>query len=233
MYHPFSILETLKSSWDVLRKNFAVIAVYSFVSFLTVLICALLVYFFYDDAVIAAIGFFVLLVVISYNFLGFIKLIFQLIDNQYYEFEFADIMPKIRMVGSYLILLIMASTLTVILSNTIQNFTDGTTEKILSAVNTYIFQFFFVFYFPLCTCYIVDDQSGPWESLMQSLHLIRGNVIKYLVLFLIIEAIIVICSFTVVGLVFIVPMVNILLVVTYRKLVYSHMDIDDDVAETD
>jgi len=30
----------------------------------------------------------------------------------------------------------------------------------------------------------------------------------------------------------VVPFVNILLVVAYRKLVYSHQDVDDDVSET-
>jgi hypothetical protein len=32
--------------------------------------------------------------------------------------------------------------------------------------------------------------------------------------------------------IFVIPFVNILLVVAYRKLVYSHKDVDDDITET-
>ena len=35
-----------------------------------------------------------------------------------------------------------------------------------------------------------------------------------------------------VGMLFVIPLVNIILVVAYRKLVYSHQDVDDDLAET-
>jgi uncharacterized membrane protein len=52
------------------------------------------------------------------------------------------------------------------------------------------------------------------------------------VLFVIIELLIFVGSFTIVGIIFVIPFVNILLTVTYRKLVYSHQDIDDDIAET-
>jgi len=35
-----------------------------------------------------------------------------------------------------------------------------------------------------------------------------------------------------VTIIFTYPFVNIILAVTYRKLVYSHQDVDDDIAET-
>ena len=39
-------------------------------------------------------------------------------------------------------------------------------------------------------------------------------------------------ALTVVGLILVIPFVNIILIVAYRKLVYSHQDVDDDIAET-
>jgi len=94
------------------------------------------------------------------------------------------------------------------------------------------FEFFFLFYFPICTCFIVDDESGPFESVAQSFQLIKGNFLKYFLLFLLIETLVFIGSITVIGIIFVIPFVNILLVVAYRKLVYSHLDVDDDITET-
>ncbi|MFD0793699.1 hypothetical protein ACFQZX_08725 [Mucilaginibacter litoreus] len=233
MYHPFSVADTLKSAWDVLKKNFITIIVYSVISLFVVLIFAFLVYFFLSETAIALAGALLLLIIISYNFLAFIKLIFQLMDNQYHEISLKDIIPTFRMVGSYVLLLLLMSALTVFISNGIQdNLGEGITQSVLGIVAGYFFQFFFLFYFPLCTCYIVDDQSGPFESVAQSFHLIKGNIIKYLILFVVIEALIFIGSLTVVGIVLVIPFVNIILAVTYRKLVYSHQDVDDDIAET-
>lgn len=232
MYHPFSIRETFKSSWNILKENFSVIIVYSVVSFIVIMLLAFLIWYFSDYAWIAGGGVFLLLIIISYNFLGFIKLILRLMDKEYYEFDFSDIIPKVRMVASYLLLLIIVSTLTVLITNAVQALNAGITQDVLGIVTGYFFQFFFVFYFPLCTCFIVDDQSGPFESVAQSFNLIRGNFIKYLGLFIIIEILIFLLSLTIIGTVLVIPFVNILLTVTYRKLVYSHMDVDDDVAET-
>ncbi|RZJ63087.1 MAG: hypothetical protein EOO47_28935 [Flavobacterium sp.] len=232
MYHPFSIKETLTTSWHILKRNFVTILVFSVVSFLAVLISAFIIYFFLTETYVTIAGIFILLVIVSYNFLGFIKLIFQLMDKEYYEFDFTDIIPKFKMVGSYLLLILIVSTLTVIITNSISYLNAGITQDILGIAAGYFFQFFFVFFLPLCTCFIVDDESGPFESVLQSIKLIRGNFIKYFVLFVIIEVLILIGSFTVVGIIFIFPFVNILLTVTYRKLVYSHLDVDDDIAET-
>jgi len=35
-----------------------------------------------------------------------------------------------------------------------------------------------------------------------------------------------------IGMIFVIPFVNILLIVAYRKLIYSHLDVDDDITET-
>jgi uncharacterized membrane protein len=232
MYHPFSVAETLKAAWDVFKKNFATIAVFSAIGFTIILVSAFLVYFVFLGYVLKTIGFFILLVEISFIFLGFIKLIFTLIDKQYYDFEFKDIVPGFKMLSSYLILLITVSTLTVFATTMLEQIESGIAQQSLGIISGIIVQFFFIFYFPICTCYIVDDESGPFESVAQSFRLIKGYFLKYLVLFLFIEALIFVSSLTIVGIVIVLPFVNIILVVTYRKLVYSHLDVDDDIAET-
>ena len=232
MYHPFSVAETIRSAWFILKKNFPTIAVYSLVTLLIVFIIGFVTYNVIADSVLTSIGVIVLLVGISFLFLGFIKLIFQLIDREFYDFEFRDIIPGIKMMYSYLLLLIIVSTLSVIMTNLIKNLDEGMTQSLLGIFIGIFFQFFFLFYFPICTCFIVDDGSGPFESVMQSYELIKGNFFKYFILFVIIETVLFLASLTIIGMLFVIPLVNIVLVVAYRKLIYSHLDVDDDIAET-
>jgi hypothetical protein len=233
MYHTFSVAETIKTAWNILKKNFATISVYSVVAFLIVLVSGFIVYYFFDDgAAIGFIGFFVLLTEISFIFLAFVKLVFRLIDKEYYDFEFSEIVPTIKMLASYLALLVLVSTLTVFITHIIESFSHSYTQNVVGVIIGLVVQFFFLFYFPICTCFIVDDGSGPIESVVQSFHLIRGNFLKYFLIFLIIEGLIFIGSLTILGMLFVIPFVNIVLIATYRKLVYSHLDVDDDIAET-
>jgi uncharacterized membrane protein len=233
MYHPFSVADTLKTAWYLLRKNFAVVAIYSLVAFLITIALGVVFFFVLTDSLLESIGVVILLISVSFIFLAFIKLIFQLIDREYYDFDFSDIVPKVKMLFSYLLLLIIVSTLSVILTRAIDLLHKGVAQNILGIVIGAFFQFFFLFYFPVCACFIVDDASGPFESVVQSFNLIRGNFLKYLILFLIIEGMVFIGSLPFgLGMLFVVPFVNIILVVAYRKLIYSHQDVDDDLAET-
>jgi len=179
-----------------------------------------------------SIGVIVLLIAISFVFLGFIKLVFQLIDREYYDFDFKDIVPTIKMLYSYLLLLILVCTLSVLLTNAIKELNEGLTQNILGIIVWAFFQVFFLFYFPICACFIVDDSSGAFESVIQSFKLIKGNFIKYFTLFLIIEAMVFIGSAIIIGILVVIPLVNIILVVAYRNLIFSHRDVDDDLNET-
>jgi hypothetical protein len=232
MYHPFSVTETLSITWNILKKNFSTIAVYTLVTFAIVGGSTFVIYDLINDEVITSIGIILLLIGISFLFLGFIKLIFQLIDKEFYDFDFSDIVPRIKMLVSYLILLVIVSTLAVFMMNGIKYLGEGIVQSILGLGIFLFIQFFFLFYFPICACFIVDDQSGPFESVAQSFSLIKGNFIKYFLLFLIIEALVLVGTLTRIGMIFVIPFVNMLLVVAYRKLVYSHLDVDDEITET-
>jgi uncharacterized membrane protein len=232
MYHPFSITETIRIAWHILKKNFSTIAVYSLLAFVIVIALTFFIYNIITDSILTSIGVVVLLVGISFIFLGFIKLIFQLIDKELYDFEFRDIMPKVKMLLSYLMLLVIVSTIAVLMTNTIKMLDEGFLQSILGIFIFLFFQFFFLFYFPICACFIVDDESGPFESVAQSFNLIKGNFFKYLLLFLLIEAMVFIGTITRIGMIFVIPFVNIILVVAYRKLIFSHLDVDDEIAET-
>jgi uncharacterized membrane protein len=231
MYHRFSVADTIKTAWYLLKKNFVVISVFALIGFIIIALLGILIHFVTGNLA-TSIGVIVLLIVVSFIFLGFIKLIFQLIDREYYDFDFSDVVPKIKMLYSYLLLLIIVSTLSVLLTNAIEELNEGWTQNVLGIIVWAFFQFFFLFYFPICACFIVDDSSGPIESVVQSFKLIRGNFIKYFLLFLIIEAMVFIGSAIIIGILFVIPLVNIILVVAYRKLIYSHQDTDEVPVET-
>lgn len=232
MYHPFSATQTISIAWHILKKNFATIAVFSLLAFVIVIGSAFVIYNIIADSILTSIGVVFLLVGISFIFLAFIKLVFQLIDREYYDFEFGDIVPKIKMLFSYLVLLVIVSSLAVFMTNAIEMMNESFIQSLLGILVGLFFQFFFLFYFPICTCFIVDDSCGPFESVAESFKLIKGNFIKYFLLFILIELMVFIGSVTVIGMLFVIPFVNIILVVAYRKLVYSHLDVDDDITET-
>lgn len=232
MYHPFSITETLNIAWHVLKKNFATIAVYTLVAIVIFGITGFIVNYMLIDDLLTYIGLTVTLILFSFIFLGFIKLIFQLIDKEYYDFEFKDILPNVKMLFSYIILLIIVSTIAVFSNKLIQNIENLFIHKILNFFIDVFMEIFFLFYFPICACFIVDEGSGPFESFEKSFRLIKSDFLKYFLLFLIIETLVFIGLKTVIGIIFVVPFVNIVLVVAYRKLVYSHLDMDDDITET-
>ena len=144
MYNPFSVSDTLKTAWYLLRKNFSVISIFALLGFLGVVALAFIIYVFLNGNLATSIGIVVLLIGVSFIFLGFVKLIFQLIDKEYYDFEFSDIVPTIRMQYSYLLLLIMVSTLSVLLTNAIKALDEGWTQNILGIVVGGFFQFFFL-----------------------------------------------------------------------------------------
>lgn len=232
MYHPFSVTETLSIAWHILKKNIATIAVYTLVAFISIVVLGFVANYILNYPIIDVIMLVLTMIVISFVFLGFIKLIFQLIDREYYDFDLKDIMPKIKMLYSYIILLVIVSTIAVIVRNGIKHLDENIFQNLLGIFSGLIIEIFFLFYFPICACFIVDEDSGPFESVLQSYKLIKGNFFKYGILFLVIEAMVFLGSITVIGIIFVIPFVNIILVVAYRKLVYSYKDVDDDITET-
>lgn len=232
MYHPFSVTETLSIAWQVLKKNVATIAVYTLISFAVVTGTTIMVNFMILDVAIATAAGIFSIFLVSFIFLGFIKLVFQLIDKEFYEFGFRDIMPSLKMLFSYIILLIIVSTIAVFISACIQRVGNEFLQALVGLFSVVFVEVFFLFYFPICACFIVDENCGPFQSVAQSFQLIKGNFLKYFLLFIIIEAMVLIGYFTRVGMIFVIPFVNLLLVVAYRKLVYSHQDVDDDITET-
>lgn len=237
MYHPFSVADTIKTAWDIIKKNFVTVIIFSALAVVALIIIQLINFLFNatSDFTIQIILFLLLLLMQGYTTLGLYKLIFTLIDSEYYEFEFSQIVPSIRMVLSYIsISLIFAFIVTTFNVFVIDTWLSAypATQNVVKMIGVLVLLYLALRYM-FCVCFIVDDDSGPFESLKQSFNITQGNLTKIILILLISIALIALGFLAlVIGVIITYPLVNIILVVTYRKLVYSHQDVDDDVAET-
>ncbi len=236
MYHPFSIAETFKAAWDVTKKNFLTIIVYS--AIVTVLLGV--VQFFNafvdvsNDTFTEFLVFLVLMIIQTYATLGLYKLIFTLIDNEYYEFDFSQLIPSIKMVMSFIAICLFLAFAIVTLNLAVeQGFNKYPQTMNIVEILEVMLILYAALRYMFCACFIVDDNSGPIESLRQSRLLTKSHMIHLLAL-LGIMVVVIALGFMVIGkgVLVLYPFVNVILIVTYRKLVYSNLDVDDDVAET-
>lgn len=241
MYHPFSVADILKTSWYLFKRNFVTIIVFSVISFILLSLLGIMV-----EMIIAPEAFagtmlvsFILILTQAYTTLGLYKLIFTLIDSEYYEFEFKQVVPGFKMIISYLaVAFILAFIITnfAILVEYLEKYpvADNMIKSVGVVAALYLFLRIMFF-----NTFIVDDHSGPIESLKQSFRLTKGYLLKVLVILAIILLLIGLPAkvsqyypLVSIAIMFTYPFVNIILAVTYRKLVYSHQDVDDVPNET-
>jgi len=242
MYHPFSIAETIKTAWDIFKKNFVTIIVYSIIAFFLVFVMGIIIGLFIPqrDFYTEMLASFILLFIQAYSTLGLYKLIFTLMDSEYYEFEISQVLPRFKMIVSYLSVVFLIGFCLVtykkfILDYLVQYPVMATAANIIGV----IVGMYLILRCMFFNTFVVDDHSGPIESLQQSFALTKDYMLKVLSILGIIIIFIAIPIFISqyfplfsIFILFTYPFVNIILIVTYRKLVYSHQDVDDDVAET-
>jgi hypothetical protein len=255
MYHPFSVAETIGASWNVLRKNFVTLAIYSFISLIIYGITDFFTSFIFLGDTIAAqlVLVFIQMLIQSYLALSFYKLILTLMDKEFYEFEFKEIWPSLQMAMRFVTIGLCYTILIgtfLFINIVLKNY-----EAIVSVVQ--FFELLIILYLLIrsifCVCFIVDDDSQAFEALLQSFAITKDNFFKTFGIVVIIIAFMIITLLPIVALVglyhpeegsylfklafylwFVIafPSVQVIIMVTYRKLVYSHQDVDDDIAET-
>lgn len=243
MYHPFSVAETTKTAWTIFKKNFVTIIVYSITaSFLLLVLGGVFEFVIAPEEFTGKMIVSLIMVFIqTYTTLGLYKLIFTLIDSEYYEFEFSQILPPFKSIMSYLgVIFFMAFVITTfhILMTKLDDYPN--LQQLLEEI-AIIIALYFALRIMFFITFIVDDQSGGFESIKQSFRLTKGYFFKVLIMLGIVLLFIALPAFlsqyngfgfVSAAIIFTYPFVNIILAVTYRKLVYSHQDVDDDIAET-
>ncbi|QXV64528.1 hypothetical protein INP83_15710 [Mucilaginibacter sp. 21P] len=235
-------METVKSSWDIFRKNFVTIIVYSVIAFFLLGILSLVAGFIYDpkNYWAAMVVTFVLIWLQAYTTLGLYKLIFTVIDSKYYDFEFMQVIPKAKMVVSYLVVVFIFAFLVTNLGIAVDYLDDKPNLQFAIELLAGIVGLYLALRVMFFNTFIVDDDSGPIESIKQSFQLTKGYLFKVVLILLIIILLIALPAklsqyYPIISIfiLFTYPFVNIILAVTYRKLIYSHQDVDDEINETD
>ena len=255
MYHTFSVAETIKTAWNILKKNFVPLVVYSVISlFINEVLDFFKTFFLIGDYLTTFIFFFIALITQCFIGLSFYKLILTLMDREYYEFEFKDILPSMKMTLNFVIIGFLTAFFVAILF-----FFYVLAKRALGLESIFqTIELILILYISLrsifCICFIVDDDSSPIESLKQSFEITKDNFFKTLSIFIIIIGILfaaLIPVFLVINLtgldknggfifrlafycwfLLTFPFIQVIIMVTYRKLVYSHLDVDDDLSET-
>ena len=257
MYHPFSIVGTLKASWTVLKKNFTTLIIYSivslfvygFINFLTIIL------FINDSLVSQLVLFFVQIIIQSYLTLSFYRLILTLMDKEFYEFEFKEILPSIKMALNF-IAIVIGYTFLIVIMFLINKFVEPYEGAlVIVQLAEMILILFLLIRSIFCVCFIVDDDSKPFESLRQSFEITKGNFFNTLLIGVIVILIMVLTLLPIVSILslfrpnknnieflfkisfyvwFVIafPIVQVIIMETYRKLIYSHLDVDDDIIES-
>jgi membrane-anchored glycerophosphoryl diester phosphodiesterase (GDPDase) len=197
-----------------------------------------------------------MMLVQSYLTLSFYKLILTLIYKEYYEFEFGDIIPSFKMALNFVVIglcmVVLVGTI-IFINNQLQEYT--TLMLILDKVEILALAYVLIRSI-FCLCFIVDDDSGPIESLKQSFSITKNNFFKLVVLILIVLIFIAVLLVLINGVITLFttenttseayilkiagifwfalsfPTVQVMIMTTYKRLVYSHQDVDDDIAET-
>ena len=238
MDNSFSVIDILETSWEITRKNILVILGYSLSAFAILALVQFSSFFIMtiQNEFVNMIGLFAILIANSIATLGFYKLTFNLIDNEEEKFTWNTFMPTWRNISSFmsltLLLGLIVATLTLVYGKLITITFFNTIIEVIKSNPTYIgiaavlafsVLMMIVMRFMFFPCFIVDDDSSSFESLRQSRTLTKDNLLKIIAVFAIVIGFIALGFLALgVGIIVTYPFTNVILVVTYRKLVNNY-----------
>lgn len=239
MDNSFSVFEILKTSWDITRKNLIILMGYSLVAFIALFVLQFLSVFIISSKndILNFVGLCVILLGNSMATLGFYKLIFKLIDeDENGDFKAIELIPSWRNISSFISITILlgfiVSTINLaynqgLLIPAFNHFVDEvkTTPYIIQILGLAAFIIFvlIVVRFMFFPCFIMDDNSSSFESLRQSRELTYNNFTRIMTVLLMVIGFIIVGFLAFgVGIIVTYPFTNVILIVTYRKLVYSY-----------
>jgi uncharacterized membrane protein len=236
----FSVIDILETSWEITKKNFVVIIGYSLVAFVVLAIVQFASIFLMgsQNGLLSFIGLFSVLVLNSMATLGFYKLTFHLIDKEDEEMEVKSVIPSWKNISSFITLTLLLG-LIVASFNLIyeQLLTIDQFKQFVEMVKSSAFALevlailgmlliiLVTMRFMFFPCFIVDDDSGSFESLRQSRQLTQNNLLKIITVLLVVLGFIILGFLALgIGIIITYPFTNVILVVTYRQLVNSYSD---------
>jgi len=239
----FSVIEVLETSWEITKKNFVVILGYSLVAFMVLAIIQFTSMFLMSQSgFLSFIGLFLVLIINSMATLGFYKLIFHLIDKEEEDMDVKSVIPSWKNISSFITLtlllgfivatfnLIYQQLLTI---SSFNQFVEMMKESLVAvevmAVLAFILIMLIAMRFMFFPCFIIDDDSSSFESLRQSRQLTQDNLLKIVTVLLVVIGFIMLGFLALgIGIIITYPFTNIILVVTYRKLVNAYVNEEEE-----
>ncbi|MEO5912118.1 MAG: hypothetical protein ABIP95_14600 [Pelobium sp.] len=235
----FSVIDVLETSWDITRKNFLVIIGYSIVAFVVLALVQLVSMYVMGmkNSVASFIMLFVLLIANSVATLGFYKLTFKLIDEEEEDFSAASIIPSWKNILSFVSLSLMLGFIVALgtliykqlltiqsFENFINTVKNDDLNLEITAIVAFILLMMLTMRFMFFPCFIVDDDSSSFESLRQSRALTQDNLLKIIAVLAMVIGFIALGFLAFgIGIVITYPFTNVILVVTYRRLVNDYI----------
>jgi uncharacterized membrane protein len=243
MEKSFSVMEVLETSWEITKKNFVVILGYSLVAFMLLAIIQFTSMFLMSqNGVLSFVGLFLVLIINSMATLGFYKLTFHLIDKEEEDMDIKSVVPSWKNISSFITLTLMlgfiVATFNLIYQQllTISSFHQFVEMMKASpvavevmAVVAFILIMLVAMRFMFFPCFIIDDDSSSFESLRQSRQLTQDNLLKIITVLLVVIGFIILGFLALgIGIIITYPFTNIILVVTYRKLVNAYVNDEEE-----
>ena len=140
------------------------IIVFSVISFILLgLVGAIIEVIFSPEEFVQRMLLFLIEVIIqAYTTLGLYKLIFTVIDSEYYEFEFKQVLPSFRMLYSYLGAVFLLAFIVTNCSVAIERLASyPDVQFVVETVVVVVVAFFLLCGSCFSIRFIVDDSSGP------------------------------------------------------------------------
>jgi hypothetical protein len=238
MENSFSVFEVLQTAWDITRRNLLVIMGYSAVAFVSLFVLQFFSVYIMSsgNSFLNFLGLAIILLANSMITLGFYKLIFKLIDEEDGDFDFKSVIPSWKNISSFISITLLMGFIVTTLSLIFKQLlnvnlflsyynTLKATPGLIEVVGLLAFVIFvlIVVRFMFFPCFIVDDNASSFESLRQSRELTYHNLTRIVTVLLLVIGFIIVGFLALgVGIIVTYPFTNVILVVTYRKLVYSY-----------
>ena len=233
----FLLSEIFSDAWALAKKNIWIIMGFTAIQFLVIFTTFLLTGL-GGGALIQNVIFWL---IDAFFTVAIYQVFFKLIDEEG-DPEFPDFVPSVikalnflavKLIMSLLIVLIIASVAAVYFFNMPQiDTTDIMTWKHLPLLLGILIPIVAYVSVRMCfaVCFIVDQDSGAIEAIRQSWILSKGHFWFLLLLFLVIVGINMLGAMALfVGLLFTVPLSSLMMIVTYRQMVNSYADGEEEI----
>ncbi len=244
MDRTITVSEVLADAWDLAKRNIWILLGFTAVQFGFIFLVSLVLTAVFGGA--SGTGVILQNVLISlfdaFFTVAFYQVFFKLIDEPG-DPEFPDFVPNIFKAMNFLVVKVIIGVVLVFLIAIISSIYFVNTPEIeIDSENPFSWEMvpafiliaipiiFFTVRLCFVICFIVDQESGASESISQSWTLTKGHFWFIFTLFLVMFGMHILGAIPLgIGLLFTVPVSSLIFIITYRSLVNSYIEEEEDI----